>query len=357
MNKKTNIIYIILIIVILSGFTVYKVYDNKKTAAEEERIQALREQYIREAKEEAAEKAAKERYYAAIRESIPGIACWGDDMTYGKGGIESAYPHVLENLLYENGYMLPVYNNGVSGEDSLTVLGRQGAIPYVAEAFKLKDVRDLVEIKIKSSYNGEEVNPLLRKRNPGVNPCSIAGINGTLYGYVNSADLDKVDTFYFARDNTGASVDVPDDTPIITSGNNYKDFINILAIGEHGGWKDNEELVDQNERFVEFLKGSKNENSYLILGMTKGDSKSNAEIEKMMSDTFKEHYINVREYLTTSAMNDMGLTPTDRDKKAMEIGKVPPSLMFDDNNLNDHAYEAIGKLVYNKLAELNYIKK
>lgn len=357
MSRRANIICIIFVMLIVIIFGSFKLYDNKQSEINSIQMEEMRTKYIRDLKAEEEERAAKEAYYESILEDIPGIVCWGDDMTYGKGGINKSYPYVLENLLNENGYKIPVYNNGVSGEDSLTVLGRQGAIPYCTESFKLKNSPELIEVKIKSSYNGAEVNPLLGKRNPGVNPCSIDGIDGILYGYVLPADRDKVDKFYFVRDNTGNSVDIKDNIPIVTSGARYKDYVSILAVGEHGGYADNEELVDQNRKFVEFIKGSKNENSYLILGMTKGSREDNKEIEEMMEKEFGEHYINVREYLSTKALDDLNLSATDEDKKAMEEGKVPPSLWFDENNLNDQAYEAIGTLVYNKLVEYNYVKK
>ncbi|MGN1317886.1 MAG: hypothetical protein ACI4VF_02645 [Lachnospirales bacterium] len=357
MKKKTNLICFILAVVILIGFGIYRYIDNIHSEVEDSKLQQMRNEYIKQAQIEEKERLEKEAHYENIRKDIPGIVCWGDDMTYGKGGVNKSYPYVLENLLEENEYKIPVYNNGVSGENSLTVLGRQGAIPYCVESFYLKNSPELIEIKVKSSYKGAEVNPLLRKRNPGVNPCSIDGVDGTLYGYVKPANLNKVDKFYFVRSNTGNTKNIMSETPVITSGSKYRDYIHILAVGEHGGYDNNYELVDQHKKFVEYLKDSKNGESYLILGMSKGNKEENEELEKMMTDNFGDHYINIREYLSTNALNDLGLPPTEEDKKAMSEGKVPPSFWFDENNLNDIAYEAIGKIVYNKLVEYNYVKK
>lgn len=357
MKKRGNVICIILVVIILIIFGVFKYYNDAENRESEAKFDIMRQQYAAEIKAEEQEKAEKEAHYQAIREDIPGIVCWGDDIVYGKGGIEKSFPFVLENLLEENEYQLPVYNMGVSGEDTLTVLGRQGAIPYIVDEFTIEDNGDITEISVSSSYRGEEVNPLLRKKNPGINPCSINGIEGTLYGFVLPAKLDKVHSFFFARSESGEKIDIPKGTEIVTSGNDYKDYVNILAIGENGGWNNNASLVDQNQRFVDFLAGSKNENSYLILGMTKGNADENEEIEAMMNKQFGEHYINIREYLSTNAMNDLGLEPTENDKEMMAEGRVPESLMFDENNLNDDAYEAIGRVVYNKLVEYNYIKK
>ncbi len=103
--------------------------------------------------------------------------------------------------------------------------------------------------------------------------------------------------------------------------------------------------------------GSKNQDSYLILGMSKGTKEEYADLEAAMTEEFGEHYVNIREYLSTNAMKDLELEPTENDNAMMAVGKVPESLMFDESNLNDDAYEAIGRLVYNKLVQLNYIKK
>lgn len=357
MNKKNNIICIVLIIIILAGFSVFKHYDSQKMAMESEEIRTLRTQYLQDAKAEEEEKIEKEKHYAAIREDIPGIVCWGDDITYGKGGINKSYPYVLENLLNDNDYKIPVYNNGVSGEDSLTVLGRVGAIPYQTSAFKIRNSPALIEIDVTSSHDNEKVNPLLRKRNPGVNPCTIAGVEGTLYGYILPAKLSEVNKFFFVRDNTGDVVDVPEGTEIITSGSKYKDYINILAVGDNGGYIDDYDLLKQNQQFVKFLKGSKNAESYLILGRYKGNAEDNELIEKLMEDSFGNNYINIREYFSTNALKDMNLNPTEEDKKAMEVGSVPPSFLNDEGNFNDTAYDALGKLVYNRLVNLNFVKK
>lgn len=358
MGRKANIICIILTIIIAIGFGYYKHYSDIKNAEAESQLAEIRKQYEAEKEAEANELAEKEARFENIREDIPGIVCWGDDMTYGRGGVETSYPHILEDLLTENGYSIPVYNFGISGEDSLTVFGRMGAIPFVVDEFKLDENATLYEVKVTSSYNNKEVNPLMQKRNPGVNPSSIMGIDGTLYGWVEPADLSKLGAFFFGRTYTGDAVVVPKGTEIVTNGTTYKDYIHIVAVGENGGWDENiYNLVEQHRLFVEYLEGSKNADSYIILGMIKGNADENHETELLMSENFGEHYVNLREYLAGDAMNDLGLVPTDRDREMMAEGIVPESLMADENNLNDDGYKAVGQLVYDRLTELGYVRK
>ena len=125
------------------------------------------------------------------------IVCWGDSLTAPhcgkgiKGDIKRfvkynlAYPEYLQNML---GDEYEIINSGVGGENTLTIMARQGAYP-------MKLAHDIVifksdEIKYKtfignndvsayiSSYNGKLVSPLLQcgwdEDSPAqVNPCTI----------------------------------------------------------------------------------------------------------------------------------------------------------------------------------------
>ena len=125
------------------------------------------------------------------------IVCWGDSLTAPhsgkgiKGKIKrivkgaAAYPEYLEEML---GNDYEIINCGVGGENTLTIMARQGAYP-------MKLAHDVVifksdEIKYKtfignndvsafvSSYNGKRVTPLLQRGwdedcPAQVNPCTI----------------------------------------------------------------------------------------------------------------------------------------------------------------------------------------
>ena len=124
------------------------------------------------------------------------IVCWGDSLTAPhtgkgiKGKVKrivkgAAYPEYLEEML---GDKYEIINCGVGGENTLTIMARQGAYP-------MKLAHDVVifksdEIKFKtfignndvsafiSSYNGKRVSPLLQcgwdEDSPAqVNPCTI----------------------------------------------------------------------------------------------------------------------------------------------------------------------------------------
>lgn len=74
-----------------------------------------------------------------------------------------------------------------------------------------------------------------------------------------------------------------------------------------------------------------------------------------MTEEYGDKYINLREYMSTDAMSDAGLTPSQSDISAMEGGNVPPSLLSEDLlHFNSDGYEIIGRLVFNRMEHLGY---
>ena len=76
----------------------------------------------------------KKNTFEKQQESIPGIVCIGDSLT---AGTEGGYPKFLSDALIYNGVRVPVYNIGVGGENTLTIAGRMGAIPFTVYAFTI----------------------------------------------------------------------------------------------------------------------------------------------------------------------------------------------------------------------------
>lgn len=101
---------------------------------------------------------AYERDLETVARYLPGIICWGDSLTAGSSGNVS-YPATLQK--YINTYLcgiydfrssienaedysrlnwedykvsIPVVNMGAGEEDSATILGRCGVVPYVVKA-------------------------------------------------------------------------------------------------------------------------------------------------------------------------------------------------------------------------------
>lgn len=354
MKNSSKALCICILITAIAVFGAFYAWSSREDARKEEIIAERINDYNERKAEDAAEAEQREKHRAEITAVIPGIACWGDDATYGLGGINNSYPSILKKLLEENDYLMPVENLGIYDEDTLTVLGRANAIPFVVKDEKtITEVMEEDDVNI-TSQGGEKVNPLLHEQNPAVNPVTINNVQGILYGAVSNEDLESVSQFFFVPDKFDGPITIPAGTPVVTQGEDYKDYISILAIGDNGGWNnDPQTLIDQQLAFIE--SRGKNKDKYIIIGLLEGDNTTNAEIDRLMSDTFGDKFLNVREYMCTEAVRDMKLD--DEDKAAIEKGEIPPCFRYQDRGLNDNAYGIIGRLVFDKLEALDYIIK
>lgn len=348
MNKKI-FLYIFLALFAIVCIFLYKEVSDKE-AENQEFVNSQVDQFRKESAENKISAEERLLEQERILAQIPGIVCWGDDMTAGQGGTGTTYPKVVEKLLKSSNLNIPVLNMGIADESSLEVLGRCGAIPFViSEDMVLSGSGVLCPVKLSNSKN-QPVNPLIHTKNPGVNPVKINGVEFTLFGNIISSTDFSLNEYYLSARKPTKDFSVTKGTVIETEGSNYKDYINIICIGQHGGYNTTTELVQQLNIFVNSL--GKNKDKYLILSHIGSDPKT----EEILQTNFKEHYVNVRDFLVKNGLSNLGMEPTDADKKDIAENKVPSALRHDENNLNDNGYKVLGDLVYNKLIELQYLK-
>jgi hypothetical protein len=286
------------------------------------------------------------------------ICVWGDSLTTGAGSGGITYPSILQSLLGNN---FQVLNCGVGGENTLAIAGRQGGIPMLlARSIELPAGTEEVTIADKwnsfvSSWNNWQVYPLLQGEGMvnTVNRCTIDSVESILRWTGISWDDPK--GFYTIRRATpgNSSVVLKEKSVIVTVAmKEYQNvFANIFFVGTNGRYANNADLVAQQKAMIDYSL-SKN---FVILGLTSGSKSERNELEILMAQEFGENYINLREYLSTQALQDAGITPTQADIQAMAEGKVPPSLLIDHVHFNATGYTLIGKLVYKRLLELGII--
>lgn len=283
-----------------------------------------------------------------IRGNLPSITCWGDSLTAGVGGNGVTYTGELRKLI-----KLDVYNMGVGGEDTITIACRQGARQMMVNNITIPSNSEKVEIgrynKFFDNYN-KVINPL-RQGSAGINNCFIEGVEGKLLvEQTDSVSDDAV--FYFERLEKGKEVQINKPTPIITNGSiNRKNDITIIFIGQNGGYTDIDDLVAQQKSMISYTGHDK----YIILGLTSGTSEQREELENRMIREYGDKYINLRKYLSEDGIKDAGLNPTEKDIEEMNQGIVPESLRSDTIHGNSYYYELVGKKLYNKIIELNYL--
>jgi hypothetical protein len=293
-----------------------------------------------------------ESFQKNVSEFLPGVVCWGDGLTAGAGGKGVSYPEVLEDLIADNFQdTMPVINCGVGGEDTNTIIGRAGGVPYIiAESFTIPPDTSKVKFVFTSS-NGSPVAPL-RQGDCGVNPVSINGITGNI-SIEQESYFGEDFSYNFSRGASGKPVEVKTGTPIYSNGSiQYRNFIPIIFIGQNGGWENNDELIAQQMSIVNFK--THNQDNFLILGLTTGNAASRASLETDLLNYYGDKYINLREYLSSDGIYDAGLEPTKQDLEAIKAGSVPPSLLSDSVHLNSYGYALIGRLVFERMVELGY---
>ena len=383
-----NICLAILSIVIAAGLFIALSMAQKKT---DEYHLTLSQEYSKQQTEQTNAKqslvnrieADYQRDMDTVSEYLPGIVCWGDTLTAGSSGTIS-YPYILKKYIetyicdiydfmssVENAdefsfldwdkykVDIPVINMGVANEDTNTVLGRSGVIPYViAEDVTIPSEVKPVEIKI-LSQNGKAVTPL-SGGNGGVNSVTINGIKGTLI--LDSLDSNEsfrwnnIPSYSFTRLEEGEEIPVEKGTPIITAASDmYKDYIHIVCIGTCGGYETANELTEQIRLLLS--RQTSNTDRYLVLGICYDRGwKNMSKFDTAFVQAFGERYINIRDYLCSDGMVDAGLTLTNEEKQEVAAGIVPGRLRSSSGGpgLSARAYKLIGKIVYERMDQLGY---
>lgn len=309
----------------------------------------------------------------ALTEYIPGIICWGDALTAGAGGNGNNYPKILQRCINDNiinkydpslelpgnykyladqqeyKHNISVINMGVSGENSDTVLGRNGSVPFVlSNELIIPEGKIEVEIKFRNK-DGNSVNPLIQGK-LGMESVTIAGVEGVII-YNN-----KKGAYFFTRSSSGNSVIAPTGTEIITTGSKIgKDYVTVIFIGNSDGDVDPATLIEKQNAIIDAQK--RNKDRYIIIGLHTGTSASRARMEQLMQSTYGKKYINLREYMSTQALEDAGISPSAEDKQRISLGQTPRSLLADNIHLNSTGYTLLGNLVYDRMEELGYFKE
>jgi hypothetical protein len=286
---------------------------------------------------------------SASNTDIPNIVCWGDDFTYGNGSEEAGYPYKLNSLLTDNGYLSTAINMGLNGENTVSVLGRASAVPFVTGEFALKENPELTPITISSPAG--EIERVWHKKNLGINPVTINGIEGTLFIKKVDGSDDEIEGYYFMRGDKGMSVTIPNDSEIHTDGEKYLDYINVIAIGNNGGWNTPEDLVKQEQSFVDKL--GENKDKYIILGLFNGSADDNKAVDSALEKAFGEHFINIRSELVNKISDDETLS--EDDKTACQNGVIPDCLR-EGIALNDKGNKLVAQIIFDTMEKGGYFE-
>lgn len=350
LNKLSLFFLVILVIII----PIIVITLNKSTTAKIEENAENAQNYAKVT----AERASKlEEEYTAISNEIPGIVCIGSNSMSGSGAISATLPSELSNKITDNGYKIPIVNLAVSGENTLTVLGRLGVIPFVVgETVTIPAESGLIDFKLKSSEDGYVWPLAIPANNANFNPVTIDGYTGNIGGESIRDTKTGENKHYFVRIANGEPFTLQAGSIINTScDDEYKDYVHIIWLGENDEWLHYNDLVNYIKQVID--ASGKNKDRYLVLGIPKGSTEAMEEYDKLMKEEFNTHYLNVREYLSSYDLRTTSIRYSDADLEQQEKGIVPSCMLNDFGELNDSAYKLLTNYVYDALISNDCIKK
>lgn len=323
--------------------------------------------------------------WACAKSDKKEIVCWGDSLTAPTGGPTikdkirriikgPAYPEYLKDMLGDD---YEVINGGVGGENTLTIMARQGAYPMklTHDITIFKD--DEADYKtfignndidaFVSTYNGKKVTPLKQRGwdedSPAlINPCVI---NGKTY-YLSSESKFWTETegykfeynYYIEPTNKQTSTDTIKAGSVVTTyamKHLRKKYANVFFIGQNGGFDDVADLIRQLRAMIAYSESQR----YIVISFHKPNTVINniprmKQMEDSLRHEFGEHFINLRQYMITRGLADGGLKPTKEDLESIAKGQVPPQLLSDKTHFTNIGYKEIARLVFEKMRELGY---
>jgi len=286
------------------------------------------------------------------------ITCWGDSLT-SMGGWTSH----LSNLSN-----MTVYNGGTGGEDSRTILARQGGDVMLVNNIIIPAETEPVIIANRNSAEGiktalgHSVTPLLQG-SPHFNPCFIGDVKGVLR-WTGSDHSDLTGKWEFTRLEPGAQFIIDKPTPIRTNFdiNRNAPHLQIIFIGQNGGYNDITELIFQHKLLIAHSKAKYS----IILGLSSGTAKQRSLYENAMRNEFGKYFISLREILSAPIYDfdentivncyglfQAGLTPNPDDLDDIKVGKVPQQLLIDSVHFTEATRIVIGNSIYKACKGLN----
>ena len=251
-----NALFVVLCIVLVVALGGMLSWGIKKDSKERERLEKLATESVKTNKEtsgtskkENKEKETEEQEKPeetqkqpekAPEEKTEGVVCWGDDLINGEDSATYSYKVVLQKLLTEKGYNLPVQDKTLQGAGTMSIMTMAG-VPE-------NEVQTFIDAH-KAAANGAEL------------PIAETGIRD-----LTPEQLERTDV----------------------------NCIPIISMGYYGGWNhDPQELIQQQEKV---LKTFPDQEQFIIVGVRPfDDSVNSSTLDTAMREKWGEHYISASE--------------------------------------------------------------
>lgn len=250
-DKKWNILSLLVCVVLAVFLIGMLAWGKRADAAESRRL----EQIAKEQENPAPEKEIKEAEEAKKEEpetkeaeeaKVEGIVCWGDDMVNGEASATHSYKVVLQNLLKEKGYNLPVQDKTLQGAGTLSMMTMAG-VPE------------------------EEVQQFITEHQEAAAGAELA---------ITETGIRDLTEEQKARTDLNC--------------------IPVICMGYYGGWShDPAELAEQQQKILATFP---NQDKFLIVGAIPLDGSVNEEtLDQVLSEKWGEHYISAAQVSSSPA--------------------------------------------------------
>lgn len=250
-DKKWNILSISVCVILAVFLIGMLAWGKRADAAESRRLEQIAKEQENPAPEKEikeAEKAKKEETETKEAEEakVEGIVCWGDDMVNGEASATHSYKVVLQNLLKEKGYNLPVQDKTLQGAGTLSMMTMAG-VPE------------------------EEVQQFITKHQEAAAGAELA---------ITETGIRDLTEEQKARTDLNC--------------------IPVICMGYYGGWShDPAELAEQQQKILATFP---NQDKFLIVGAIPLDGSVNEEaLDQVLGEKWGEHYISAAQVSSSPA--------------------------------------------------------
>lgn len=268
-KKKSSWAWNFLLLIICAALTValagFIAWDSKTEAAKNEKLvqeakkgskkENIKGENKSEKEDNGKEEDEKPKEEKKEEPQIPaGISFWGDEFFTAEKELQYSSRVKLEEKLKAEGYTLEYANKTLAGAGTLSVMKMAG-VPQT-------DLDKYIEKHKASAGNAT----------PSVTETGIRDLT--------AEEMDRFD----------------------------KDYIPIITMGYYGGWnKDPKELVEQQQKVLDTFGANKDK--FIIVGVRPMDGSVNIpEYEKVMKETWGEHYISTIDICTVTTTTADGQT-------------------------------------------------
>lgn len=278
MRKNTKILNCLLLgicVVLAALFIGFLAFDTKTEAVRNQKLtqEAKKTNEKEKVKDETAQEAKKEQTEeeeTPERQTPTGISFWGDEFFVKENELQYSSRIKLEEKLKAEGYILEYANKTLAGAGTLSIMKMAG-VPQ-------DDLDKYIEQhKVSAGW-----------ATPAVTETGIRDLT--------AEEMDRFD----------------------------KEYIPIITMGYYGGWnRDPKELVEQQQKVLDTFGANKDK--FIIVGVRPMDGSVNIpEYEKVMKETWGEHYISTIDVCTVTTTTADGQTQVAEAlyEKLLELGYI-----------------------------------